>query len=103
MGKNRDRLDIMADIVKAAVPRSNKTNIMFSANLSFKLLEKYLGLVMNAGLVQAHDSEYLTTELGLEFLARYANLQSRYVRAQKKLETLNFEYERLSSFARRRE
>jgi len=41
----------VADILEAANSGANKTHIMFGANLSFKLLEKYLGLVVDAGFV----------------------------------------------------
>jgi len=96
LGKNRDRLKIVADILQAAAPRSNKTNIMFAAKLSFKLLEKYLNLALNAGFVQVQDSAYSITERGVEFLSRYSDFQDRYAKAQETLETLSSEYEKLS-------
>ncbi len=58
MGKNRDKVDIIAAILKAAGDGANKTKIMFGANLSFKLLEKYLETVMNIGFVQTIASRY---------------------------------------------
>jgi predicted transcriptional regulator len=42
LGKNRDRLSIVAAILEAVNSGASKTRIMFSANLSFSLLEKYL-------------------------------------------------------------
>ena len=36
--------------------RLNKTRVMFGANLSFKLLEKYLDLFVSAGFVLVDDS-----------------------------------------------
>lgn len=40
LGKNRDRLSIVAAILEAVNSGASKTRIMFSANLSFSLLEK---------------------------------------------------------------
>jgi predicted transcriptional regulator len=41
----------VADILKVANSGGNKTHVMFGANLSLKLLEKYLGLAVGAGFV----------------------------------------------------
>ena len=48
---------------------------MFSANLSFKLREKYLGLVLDAGFVQVDDFFYWLTESGPEFLRQYSDFR----------------------------
>ena len=102
MVKNRDRLDIVAAVLEAANSGSNKTNIMFSAKLSFKLLEKYLDIVMNAGFIQVADSIYLLTENGREFLSMYSDFHERYTNAQELLENLGSEYNRLSRLCERR-
>jgi len=44
LGKNRDRVSIVAAILEAAHSGSSKTRIMFSANLSFSLFEKDLSI-----------------------------------------------------------
>lgn len=95
MGKNRDRLSIIASILGAAGSGSSKTRIMFKANLSFKLLEKYLDDVVSAGLVRVEGSTYLASELGKEFLKRYKEYHGRYVEAEKFLEGLSLERESL--------
>ncbi len=102
LGKNRDRLSIVAAILEAAAPGSNKTHIMFSANLSFKLLEKYLGLVVGAGLVQVRDSVYLLTDSGREFLSRYEVFHERYAKAQQLLAALVSDHESLGRLLERR-
>jgi len=56
LGKNRDRLGIIAAILEAASVVSTKTRIMYAANLSFKLLEKYLETVLEAGFVSVSES-----------------------------------------------
>jgi predicted transcriptional regulator len=51
VGKNRDRICLIASVVEAAHVSSTKTRIMFRANLSYQLLEKYLGTVINLGFI----------------------------------------------------
>jgi predicted transcriptional regulator len=102
LGRNRDRLRIVAAILEAANSGSSKTRIMFSANLSFKLLEKYLGLAVSAGFVQVHDSVYLLTESGHEFLKQYSDFHERYAKAQEQIEALDSEHEKLAKLCERR-
>ena len=75
-----------------------KTRIMFNANLSFSLLEKYLDVALVAGFVGIEGSRYHLTERGHEFLRQYRFFEDRYVRAQKLLESLVCERERLTRF-----
>ena len=96
MGKNRDRLSLVAAILEAANPGSSKTRIMFSANLSFSLLEKYLDVADRAGFLQMKGSKYHLTGQGQEFLREYKHFHERYYRAQKMLESLGSERERLA-------
>src|SRR3989339_795179 len=78
MGKHRDRLDIVADILKIAAKSSSKTNIMHEANLSFDLLEKYLKIVTEHGLLQLTNKDYHLTATGKTFL--YQNFSIKYSR-----------------------
>ena len=98
LGKNRDRVSIIAAILKAARDGSSKTHIMVEANLSFGLLEKYLDVAVEAELMQANSSRYHLTEHGHEFLREYVFFEERYFRAQKALETLVSERERLNQY-----
>jgi len=61
---------------------------MFKANLSFKLLEKYLTLVTEAGFVNRTDANYKLTTSGEEFLGRYKTLQNEFTKLQQSLEAL---------------
>jgi predicted transcriptional regulator len=64
LGKNRDRLSLIAAILEAAGSGSNKTRIMYQANLSFKLLEKYLDTAIEAGFVKVYGTNYVLTDYG---------------------------------------
>jgi DNA-binding transcriptional LysR family regulator len=68
---------------------------MFGANLSFKLLEKYLGVVVGAGFVRVEGSRFVLTEHGRGFLRQYKHFIERYVMAQQSLEALDCEREKL--------
>jgi predicted transcriptional regulator len=96
MGKNRDSLTIVADILEGTGSGASKTRIMFAANLSFKLLEKYLDLVLQAGLITENSRKYQLTEHGQCFLRQYRTFRDRYIAAQNLLDNLDNERQRLS-------
>jgi predicted transcriptional regulator len=72
MSRYRDRLQIVADILSIVNDRAKKTRIMYQANLSYRLLCRYLGEVVDAGLVRPEDEDwYVLTAKGVEFLGRH--------------------------------
>jgi predicted transcriptional regulator len=98
LGKNRDRVSLVAAILEAARLGASKTKIMFSAGLSFSLLEKYLDIVTCTGFVRMEGSRYVLTERGREFLRQYKNFEERYLRAEKLFDALISERERLTQY-----
>jgi predicted transcriptional regulator len=96
LGKNRDSLIIIANILESAERGAIKTRIMFQANLSFKLLEKYLSSAVTSGLVRVEGCKYALTDRGREFLTQYKLFHERKVQAEKLLEDLSDERDRLS-------
>jgi predicted transcriptional regulator len=80
LGKNRDRLSILAAILEAANSGASKSRIKNRANLSFSLLE-YLDVVLGAGLARVEGCRYKLTERGREFLKQYRLFNNRYVGA----------------------
>jgi len=83
LGKYRDHLDIIADILIVARNGTKKTRIMHQANLSYKLLEYYLKKVLDANLAKKDsDNRYVITEKG----EMYLELYKKYVMKIKKLE-----------------
>ena len=74
----RSRLQIAADIIQIAKNGSRKTRIMYQGNLSFDLLQRYLQMLLDFGLLQTRDgdsSTYVPTEKGLQFLEGYSELK----------------------------
>ena len=79
-GKKRDKIDICADILYAALKNTRKTHIISKANLNAKLLKKYLPKLIERGLIsktkEPFTSLYLyrTTPKGENFLHQINNL-----------------------------
>ena len=69
MVRYRSHLEILVDILSLVKEGARRTHIMYRANLSFKLLDKYLNEVLTAGLARlGDDGFYKITEKGLIFL-----------------------------------
>jgi predicted transcriptional regulator len=95
LGKNRDRLNITACILLVANSGASKTHIMKKANLSYMLLEKYLSSVVGSDLLRLEGSRYMLTENGRVFLKRYNDYHERCMEAERDLESLSSEREKL--------
>jgi len=92
MSKYRDRLQIIADILYIANDRARKTRIMYQANLSYKLLCRYLDEVLDAGLVRSADDDcYVLTAKGKEFLSRHESYAKRCESLEEHLNSVNDE------------
>jgi predicted transcriptional regulator len=90
MVKYRNDLQIVADILRATKGSSLKTHIMYRANLSFKLAERYLGVVVRAGLVALDQSgHYVLTTKGMRFLEAFIRYRVDANGLLKKLERVN--------------
>jgi predicted transcriptional regulator len=86
----RNRMEIAAGILEIAKNGSRKTRIMYLGNLSFDLLQKYLDMLVNLGLLQIRNEKekvYLATEKGRRFLEDFSELQkhSEVVEAKRRL------------------
>ena len=66
MGNYRDRLDIIADILNVVSREAKKTQIMYQANLSYKVLQRYLNEIVQAALVrfETGSQSYMLTFKG---------------------------------------
>lgn len=77
--KNRTRIEIAASMLEIAKQGVRKTQLMYTGNLSFELLQKYLESLMKADLIElqqeGNQNVYRTTPKGLQFLRDYQDLQ----------------------------
>lgn len=93
MSRYRSRLEIIADVLNAVGDGAKKTRIMYIANLSYKLLGKYLKRTVDAGLINSNNDYYEVTEKGQVFLERFDDFSSRYSKLEQRLEEMSFERE----------
>lgn len=87
MGNYRSKLDIIADILRVTSRNAKKTQIMYQANLSYKLLTKYLAELIEASLVRYERKTrcYVLTCKGQEFLEKYKDYSKRNRHVERQL------------------
>lgn len=97
MGNYRSKMDIVADILAVASRNSKKTQIMYQANLSFRLLQKYLVEISRASLICFEDETkcYALTSKGKEFLEAYSQYSKTNRHAEKIIGDVNLKKQTL--------
>lgn len=94
--KYRTKLDIVAAILNVVGHGRKKTRIMQLANLSYKLLEKYMEPAIEVGLIRIRSDVYEVTENGRSFLEKYKHYSSNRSHLERKLKDVMFEREALT-------
>ena len=86
MTKYRSKLEIVADVLGVVSGGARKTQIMYQANLSYKLLVHYLKDVIDMGLVKMKDGNtYELTKKGSDFLREFKSYYERRVEIEEQL------------------
>jgi len=88
LGNYRGRLDIIADILHVASRNAKKTQIMYQANLSYKVLQRYLAEITGASLINFEDERqcYMLTAKGQEFLDAYQEYSKTNRQVEKRVD-----------------
>ncbi len=73
--KRRTKFDIVIAILEVVSGGTNKTKIVYRANLNFNLATKYLNFLLEKGLVRTDGSRYEITGEGEIFLEKAKELQ----------------------------
>ena len=77
---NRNRLEIIADILEIAKEGQMKTRILYDGNLNFSQLNEYLVFMIKIGFLEVNkDNEkrsYRTTNRGFKYLESYEEISS---------------------------
>ena len=73
--KRRCRTDIIVDMLLVAGEKAKKTQIVYKADLNFRMLEEYLPHLVDKGLIENTGGEYKTTEKGERFLTDYQKMK----------------------------
>ena len=73
VNKRRSDIEIMADMLKVGENGAGKTEIMYSANMSYSQIQKYLGYLMAQGFIDRMQMgnpsvTYQVTDSGLKLL-----------------------------------
>lgn len=75
VNKNRDSIEILAKILSITNPEAKTTQILYRANLSYTLLQKYLSILIENELLRKDGNVFYRTEKGLDFVVTYAELK----------------------------
>ena len=80
VNRRRSDIEIIADMLKIGENGAGKTKIMYSANMSYSQIQKYLGYLMGQGFISKMQMgnpsvTYQVTESGLKLLELITNLK----------------------------
>ena len=96
----REHFDIIADILNVAGRNARKTRIMYQANLSYSILQRYLADIVAWSLVSfdAQSQSYALTSKGREFLNAYKEYSKTRHRVEKRLDEVAAKRKALKQF-----
>jgi len=75
--ERRGKLEIIADILSAALKGANKTEIVHKANINFRIVGKFLPFLIEKGLIEHTNGKYKTMSRGKEFLDDYQHVKDQ--------------------------
>ena len=80
VNRRRSDLEIIADMLKVGENGAGKTEIMYSANMSYSQIQKYLGYLMAQGLIDKMKMgnpsvTYRVTDSGIRLLELISNIK----------------------------
>jgi len=80
VNRRRSDIEIMADMLKVGENGAGKTEIMYSANMSYSQIQKYLGYLMAQGFIDRMQMgnpsvTYQVTDSGLKLLQLISSLK----------------------------
>jgi predicted transcriptional regulator len=79
ISRRRSDIKIIADMLRVGEKGAGKTEIMYTANMSYSQIQKYLDYLVNQGFINKVDLDntmtaYQVTESGLKLLKAIDNL-----------------------------
>jgi len=80
LNQRRSDIEIIADMLKVGENGAGKTEIMYSANMSYRQIQKYLGFLMGQGLIDKMKMgnpsvTYQVTDNGLKLLQLISSIK----------------------------
>jgi len=88
--RKRTRYELLADLLRSSKGGARKTNLMFRANLSYVLLNKYLKFLLDNGFLESKDGRFFPTHAGLLYLqrfTRYSRDRDHMIRSEAKVQS----------------
>ena len=81
VGRRRSNIEIIADMLRVGENGAGKTEIMYSANLSYSQIQKYLDYLVGQGFINRISLDktmvaYQVTDSGFKLLRAIDNLMS---------------------------
>ena len=81
VSRRRSNIEIIADMLRVGENGAGKTEIMYSANMSYSQIQKYLDYLVNQGFINRVEMDksmvaYQVTESGLKLLKAIDNLMA---------------------------
>lgn len=67
----RDTIDVIYEMLKFAEEPIIRTQMMYKANMSFGMLNKYVDVLVERGLLTYNGRQYIITQRGREFVKHY--------------------------------
>lgn len=79
MGRRRSNIEIIADMLRVGENGAGKTEIMYTANMSYSQIQKYLDYLVNQGFINKVNMDntmvaYQVTDSGFKLLKAIDNL-----------------------------
>jgi len=68
--------EICADLLRVARGGARKTQLVYRANLNFKVVKRYLSVLLRNGLLEVDPPFYSSTEKGEEFLRLFEKVRA---------------------------
>ena len=80
VSRRRSDIEIIADMLKVGENGAGKTEIMYSANMSYRQIQKYLGFLVASGFIDKMKMgnpsvTYQVTDSGLRLLQLISNIK----------------------------
>ena len=80
LNQRRSDIEIIADMLKVGENGAGKTEIMYSVNMSYRQIQKYLGYLMGQGLIDKikmgnPSVTYQVTDSGLKLLQLISSIK----------------------------
>ena len=90
VGQRRSNIEIIADMLRVGENGAGKTEIMYSANMSYHQIQKYLDYLVNQGFINKVNLgntlvAYQVTESGLKLLKAIDTLMEMLGNSKEKI------------------